>query len=205
MYVLNSQVYNGNKLFRTKDGGNSWENISESLSNTTIQGLEISPHTGEVFMAGVNGAYVLLPPYESDNTTFERVKYPKTYISEIYTVDKEQTPFEGSKGAVPGKIECEEYDEGGQNISYNDDDEKTGDMTYRQNDNVDVEAIQEISNGYAVNCDNEGEWLEYTININAGIYDIVLSYSSVSTENGELQIVLDGVVLGCFININDSK
>ena len=63
MYVMNSWDGVPNKLFRTVDGGRSWENISEGFPGTFVRGLEVSPTTGDVFTGSANGSRVLPPPY----------------------------------------------------------------------------------------------------------------------------------------------
>ena len=72
-----------------------------------------------------------------------------------------QTPYLAQKHAVPGKIEFEDYDEGGQNRAYYDNDTENQGGEYR-NDRVDIVACD---GGYAVGYTAEGEWLEYTVDI----------------------------------------
>ncbi|MCK9181494.1 MAG: carbohydrate-binding protein [Fibrobacteraceae bacterium] len=68
---------------------------------------------------------------------------------------------------IPGMIEAENYDVGGQGISYSDNESTNQGGVYREN-GVDIVTI---TNGYAVGYTIAGEWLEYTVNIEkAGIY-----------------------------------
>lgn len=72
-----------------------------------------------------------------------------------------QSPFNGIAHDVPGKVEFEDYDEGGQNRAYYDSDMANQGEAYR-NDRVDIVTNDE---GYAIGYTAEGEWMEYTINV----------------------------------------
>lgn len=72
-----------------------------------------------------------------------------------------QTPYNGITHSIPGKIEFEDYDEGGQNRAYYDADMENQGGEYRE-DRVDVVTNEE---GYAVGYTNVGEWLEYTVDV----------------------------------------
>ncbi|MBP5457465.1 MAG: family 43 glycosylhydrolase [Paludibacteraceae bacterium] len=72
-----------------------------------------------------------------------------------------QTPYKDEVHSVPGKIDFEDYDVGGQNRAYYDADMENQGGEYRE-DRVDIVANDE---GYAVGYTNEGEWLEYTVDV----------------------------------------
>lgn len=74
-----------------------------------------------------------------------------------------QTPYKGIAHAVPGKIEFEDFDEGGQNRSYYDNDRDNQGNEYRD-ERVDIVTND---NGYSIGYTNEGEWMEYTIDVKA--------------------------------------
>jgi photosystem II stability/assembly factor-like uncharacterized protein len=84
MYMINQRDNTGNKLFRTQNGGKTWENISYGFPNVVTNGLEVSPVTGEVYISGGNGSRVMLPPYKTNNTAYELIKYKNTYIDKPY-------------------------------------------------------------------------------------------------------------------------
>lgn len=73
------------------------------------------------------------------------------------------TPFHGKPLSIPGIIEAEDYDIGGQAFSYSDSDTTNNGGTYRKADGVDVE--KSGLSGYNVGWTNGGEWLEYTVNV----------------------------------------
>lgn len=52
------------RMFRTVDGGARWTDVSADMPLAICRGLEVSPHTGDVFISGDNGTRVLAPPYQ---------------------------------------------------------------------------------------------------------------------------------------------
>lgn len=64
---------------------------------------------------------------------------------------------------IPGVIPAEEYDQGGEGVGYHDLDGGNNGGKYR-NDGVDIEQNRE-EGGYDVGWTNDGEWLNYTINV----------------------------------------
>ena len=110
-------------------------------------------------------------------------------------------PFGGKVAEIPGKIEVENFDvpgTGKANKSYNESDsddhgaESNGDKSYREGTGVD---IYKKATGYVVGYNQEGEWLEYSVNVKeAGDYTM---FASVATENSTsgFSLSLDGDVL----------
>lgn len=82
-----------------------------------------------------------------------------------------QSPYAGTAAAIPGKIEAERYDLGGQNIAYYDNTSGNSGSSFRSDD-VDVEACTDAGAGYNVGYVAAGEWLEYTVNVTAGTYKL---------------------------------
>jgi fibronectin type 3 domain-containing protein len=89
-----------------------------------------------------------------------------------------QAPYSGAPWPVPGFIQAENYDIGGQGFAYNDSDTVNSGGQYRS-DAVDVETCAE--GGYNVGWIGAGEWLEYTVNVAyTGSYGITLRAASFS-------------------------
>lgn len=78
----------------------------------------------------------------------------------IKSVLKPQTPYNSAVSVLPGKIEAEEYDLGGLNVSYFDNTPRNDGNTFR-NDDVDIDKIG--NDGYCIGWTEPGEWLEYTV------------------------------------------
>jgi glucosylceramidase len=118
-----------------------------------------------------------------------------------FNIDKieiinEQVPFNGVAAAIPGVIQAENYDTGGQDISYNDVDTANQGGAYRTTEGVDISPVVGTS-GYQVGWTANGEWLEYTANVTAGTYTINATVASPYSGN-QMRVLLDGTLLGTF-------
>jgi hypothetical protein len=83
-----------------------------------------------------------------------------------------QSPFGGSPVSLPGTVQAENFDNGGINVAYWDQDGGNKGNVYRSTD-VDIQATADTSGGYNVGWIGVGEWLEYTVNVaTAGTYTL---------------------------------
>jgi O-glycosyl hydrolase len=81
-------------------------------------------------------------------------------------VNEPKLPYKGVPHVIPGRIEAEEYDYGGEGVSYhevNSNGNEAG-ADFR-NDEVDIEVTQDLEGAYNVGYILQGEWLEYTVNV----------------------------------------
>lgn len=109
-------------------------------------------------------------------------------VSGIWSSVSTQTPYPGSTPpTIPLTLEVENYDNGGEGISYHDNDSGNSGGGYRSND-VDIRTRTTASNGFEVFGASAGEWLEYTINVPfTKNYDIGIRYAS-EFNNGTFRI-----------------
>ncbi len=99
-------------------------------------------------------------------------------------------PFTGTLAAVPGMIQAEDYDTGGQGIAWFDRTPGNQGGAYRQDD-VDIEAG---GSGNAVAFVKSSEWLVYSVNVSeAGEYVATLRASSPWIDR-EVWVWVDGVL-----------
>jgi hypothetical protein len=83
-----------------------------------------------------------------------------------------QTPYSGTPIAIPGTIQAEDFDNGGEGVAYHDTDTVNTPGQYRAT-GVDIKLSTDTGGGYTVGYINTGEWLEYTINVaTTGNYNI---------------------------------
>jgi hypothetical protein len=102
-----------------------------------------------------------------------------------------QEPYNGEAASIPGKIEMEDFDIGGQGQSYSDEERENRAGAYRE-EGVDVEALDD---GYAVGYTIAGEWLEYTVNVDeSAYYKATVHYASGSESSG-IQLLIDDEAL----------
>jgi len=86
------------------------------------------------------------------------------------------SPYSGSPAPVPGTIEAENFDNGGEGVAYHDTTPGNSGGAYRQSD-VDIEAAS--SGGYDVGWIAPGEFMNYTVNVaSAGTYTVQLRVAS---------------------------
>ena len=100
-------------------------------------------------------------------------------------------PFTGTPIALPGRIEAEAYDKGGQGLAYYDTTSGNSSGAYRA-DNVDIRVTADSSGSYNVKSVRAGEWLAYTVNIAAaGSYAFDFRVASSGT-GGTVHLTVDG-------------
>ncbi|SDL36230.1 Por secretion system C-terminal sorting domain-containing protein [Catalinimonas alkaloidigena] len=86
-----------------------------------------------------------------------------------------QAPYLMRPAPLPGRIEAENFDLGGEGTGYHESDETNLTGVYRTGEGVEVDAVQDGGAGYAVAGIQAGEWLSYTVEVaEAGEYDLQL-------------------------------
>ncbi|MCW3804938.1 carbohydrate-binding protein [Plebeiibacterium marinum] len=98
-----------------------------------------------------------------------------------------QSPYNGVI-AIPGTVQIENYDKGGEGVAYHDADVSNRTGEYRL-DGVDIEACDE--GGYNIDWSVTGEWLEYTVDVStSGTYEMTARVAS--PVGGSFHIEMDG-------------
>ena len=129
---------------------------------------------------------VVLSVKHIDNTVSKQ-----TFSIDVAPIDAlpPAIPFGGTAVPVPGIVEAENYDEGGQGVAYNDVEEENlaetaNGRTYRDDDGVDVEVSEDgslINIGYT----NVDEYANYTVEVTqTGVYNIEFQVASGSADGG---------------------
>ena len=87
-----------------------------------------------------------------------------------------QTAYIQIPATIPGIIQFEEFDNGGNGSAYYDASaDNTGGASFRTDDEVDIENCTDAGAGFDVGLATAGEWMEYTVNVAAaGKYDLTL-------------------------------
>ncbi len=98
-------------------------------------------------------------------------------------------PYNGEAQKIPGKVQVEFFDEGGQGIAYNDITPSQPAGSFRTSEGVFVEGT---TGSYNVGYTTTGEWINYTVNIEyTGTYNIDFRVASERTA-GAWHLELDG-------------
>jgi O-glycosyl hydrolase len=124
------------------------------------------------------------------------------YVTFALTKELKQEPYNGIASSIPGRIEAEHYDLGGEGLAYHEvnTNGNQGEATLR-NDEVDIETTQDIDGGYNIAYIMAGEWLEYTVNVTSdGVYDLDLRMAA-DGDNKTLHIEMDGKDVSGVINV----
>jgi hypothetical protein len=143
-------------------------NASLSLNNATVS------NAGDYYVVVTSGSHTV-----TSNT--------------VSLIVQTQNPF-SSRIAIPGILELEDFDEGGQGVSYNETSAgNQGSATTYRTGPVDVEICTE--GGHNIGYITDGEWLEYSVSVAANDnYNLVFRTAAANSANqGQIQLFLDGV------------
>src|SRR5439155_9481294 len=104
------------------------------------------------------------------------------------------TPFGGTPASVPGQIEAENFDDGGEGVAYHDTDTSNQGGAYRTT-GVDIQATGDSGGGFNVGWVKAGEWLQYTINATSAITANFNARVASSGSGGTFHINIDGTAV----------
>jgi len=186
-----SRLYIGNKLIVDNDGLHGTQEASGVI------GLKAGKHSITVDYFELGGEQVLTVSYSGPGINKQEVPSAALYRS---GTTSNQSPYLGTPWNIPGKIEAENYDAGGEGIAFHDLTPGNSGNAYRTED-VDMEASTDVNGGYNVGWIDAGEWLEYTVNVTqAGSYRIDTRVAS--TSGGQtFHIELDGQTISGTITV----
>lgn len=103
-----------------------------------------------------------------------------------------QTPYGGSARAIPGTIQAEDFDVGGEGVAYHDTDTVNNGGAYRPG-GVDIKNSSGSPASPAIGWVKSGEWWEYTVNVTTtGTYRLEARVASAYTGKS-LHVEIDGV------------
>lgn len=80
-------------ILRSQDDGRTWEDISYNHFRQSVSQIDVSPHSGEVFVGGCSGTRVLPPPYPSSGGIYGK----------LYSIP---SCFDGLQNGEEGGIDC---------------------------------------------------------------------------------------------------
>jgi carbohydrate binding protein with CBM6 domain len=102
------------------------------------------------------------------------------------------TPFGGTPTALPGTLQAENFDSGGEAVAYHDLVPGNQGGEYRTT-NVDIAVAADAGGGYTLGWVGAGEWLNYSVNVGAtGTYALDVRVAS-NGAGGTFHIEVNGV------------
>lgn len=114
------------------------------------------------------------------NSGEEIYSHPVRILMPIY-IPKERELFLGFPAPIPGTVESENYDIGGEGLTYHETDEINIAGAYRPDEAVDI--YDRLGDGYHIGNALPGEWYEYTVNVqHSGEY--IMNTALASLEGG---------------------
>src|SRR5580698_8372301 len=97
-------------------------------------------------------------------------------------------PYGGTPAPVPGTVQAENYDTGGQGVAYNVTSINGTGNSYRS-DGVDLEVTTDTGGGYDLGWTAAGQWFRYTVNVaTAGSYTVTLRVAAIDAVTDALHI-----------------
>jgi len=170
---------------RATDNGNFILERSTGASNNFIQIASLpsdaSTFTDVDVTAGNTYTYRVLTT-RADGTLLHG------YPTRLRIIATEQAPFNGVAIDLPGVVEAEEYNLGGEGLAYHDNEPANIPNGFRMGEGVDIGPYED---GYILEYVAQGEWLEYTLNVTqAGTYAVAADVAS-ERANGAFRITFD--------------
>ncbi|NNE71026.1 MAG: carbohydrate-binding protein [Rhodothermales bacterium] len=165
-------------------GGRSFDRNDSALSfDWDFAGLGSSSAADTTFRFTEVGEYWV-------SLTVENAAGLSTRDSVEVTVLGNGTPYSGSAATVPGRIEAERYDRGGEGLAYHDTETANIGLAFRPDEGVDIEGANQ--GAFDVYWIVAGEWIEYTIQVDRdGLFDI-LPYVATVPGFGSFRVLIDG-------------
>lgn len=153
---------------------------------------------------GLSGGFEELTRLAPDATEYRDIDVVEgtTYTYRMYTISADsrlthgyptrlrltpttgggQSPFHAAPITIPGTLEVEDYDKGGEGIAYHDNDAANQGGGYRLEEGVDIGGGP--GGGFVLGYVGNGEWLEFTVNVTeAGTYSLKANVASADAES----------------------
>jgi aryl-phospho-beta-D-glucosidase BglC (GH1 family) len=157
----------------------NWTNVLAGADTIFIERRTPSTEYKRIaILKGDTSAFTDLHPFSNLYNHFRIIaRYPDkdlySYPVRIFmplNVPMVREPYLGEPGNIPGIIEAENFDSGGEGFTYHDSDPTNITGVYRPNDGVDI--YSRNGTGYHIGNTMPGEWCEYTVSVaNEGAYN----------------------------------
>lgn len=171
------------------DAGGSVSKV-EFFNGTTKLGEDVTAPYSYSWTNVASGTYTITAK-ATDNSNLTA-----TSEAVVVKVNVPQAPYNGTPLTIPGIIQAEHFDVGGNGVAYNDNtpgSAVTPAVNFRSNEDVDIETTTDAGGGHNIAYIMNGEWLEYTVNVTTdGAYSLDLRMAA-DGAGKTLHVDIDGV------------
>ena len=196
--VVDSVNATGNTITNSLyDGVGFSQSTNSTFANNTItspsrNGIVIQPPfypapSGSASITGntVTGLGSGLQPYINNSSGFTATVSGNSWQGGGGTPEG---PYGGTPAAVPGTVQAENYDTGGEGVAYHVTSTNGSGNAYRS-DGVDLETTSDTGGGYDLGWTSGGQWFRYTVNVAAaGPYAVTFRVAAPSSVTGALHL-----------------
>ncbi|MGJ8724144.1 MAG: carbohydrate-binding protein [Roseibacillus sp.] len=184
---------------------------SGTSSGTTFQFL-FEDSSGTVFQSDQLPEILSLSEFDTATLSATSTDASRSGLATVYSTDTvrgsltnleliaetiiypEQAVF-NEELSIPGSIEAEDFDQGGREVAYFDRDAENLGDDYRD-EGVDLLPSTESDGGYVVTQIEDGEWLEYTVDLSSGDYNFLARVAGAPFLASSIRVLIDGEEVG---------
>ncbi len=208
-YIINYGVNSTTQTTVKKWNGSAWSGAETTDFRVVNNELEVKVARSQVGLTGVNEFY-----YKWVDNPLQLNDMNGIFVNGDAAPDRRydyvfnsmgvvsQTPFTGTPLMIPGTIETEDFDKGGQGVSYFDTDGANNGGAFRPNEGVDIQICQE--GGFNTGWTFDGEWMEYTVNVaTTGNYTVSFRVAT-PNDNCKFHLEFDGEDKTGAITVNNT-
>ncbi|WP_084701829.1 discoidin domain-containing protein [Streptacidiphilus anmyonensis] len=178
------------------DGIGFSQSTNTTLQNNTVtspwrNGIVIQPPyypapTGSASITGntVTGLGSGTSPYLNNSSGFTATLSGNSWQG----TTPPEGPYGGTPAAIPGTVQAENYDTGGEGVGYHVNSTNGTGNAYRS-DGVDLETTTDTGGGYDLGWTSGGQWFRYTVDVaTAGTYTVALRVAAPSAVTAALHL-----------------
>ncbi|WP_089103990.1 discoidin domain-containing protein [Streptomyces hyaluromycini] len=161
-----------------------------TVSNPGRNGIAISPpfYPAPTGSATITGNTVTGLPSGASAFVNNSGGFVATLSDNHWPPPAPEGPYGGTPAAVPGTVQAEDYDTGGQGVAYNVTSVNGNANSYRA-DGVDLDNTSDTGGGHNLGWTGGGQWFRYTVDVaTAGTYTLGLRVAAPSAVAGALHL-----------------
>lgn len=182
-------------LAANANDGDGWVSEVSFYAGTTLLGRDSTAPYSYAWSGIADGTYSITAQARDDQGAVT-VSAP-VLVTVGSSSSGGNAPYGATAQRIPGRIEAEHYDHGGEGVAYHDTGAGNQGGALRS-DGVDVEADPASSGGHHLAYVADGEWLEYTVQVaESGTYALAVRTASASSATpGAVTASIDGAQVG---------